>query len=141
MDYYSAITKWNKAFCSSMDWPWNCHAEWIKSEKDKYHMISLIYHLLYAESKNQMNSLRTNLWLPLVSNEDGGEILREFGINMYTTTKVLLDSTGNSVQCYVQLWSEGSLAENRYIHMYGWVSWLFTWNYQNIFSQLHSNIK
>ena len=66
-------------------------------------MISLIYHLLYAESKNQMNSLRTNLWLPLVSNEDGGEILREFGINMYTTTKVLLDSTGNSVQCYVQL--------------------------------------
>ena len=35
-----------------------------------------------------------------MSNEDGGEILREFVINMYTTDKVLLDNTGNSVQCY-----------------------------------------
>ena len=55
----------------------------------------------------------------------GGGIVREFGIDMYTllylkwiTNKVLLYSTGNSAQCYVAAWMEGSLRENGHIYMY-----------------------
>ena len=32
---------------------------------------------------------------------------------------------------------EGSLGENGYMYMYGWVPSLFTWNYHNIVNQLH----
>ena len=40
MGYYSAIKK--KAICSNMDGPRDYHTKWSKSDKDKYHMISLI---------------------------------------------------------------------------------------------------
>ena len=51
---YSAIKKeWNNAICSDMDGPRDCHAEWSKSDKDKYHMISLICGIL----KNDTNEL------------------------------------------------------------------------------------
>ena len=33
---------WNNAICSNMDGPRDYHTEWSKSDKDKYHMISLI---------------------------------------------------------------------------------------------------
>ena len=36
---------------------------------------------------------------------------------------------------------EGSLGENGYMYMYGWVHSLFTWNYHNIINCLYSNIK
>ena len=42
--------KWNNAICSNMDGPRDYHTKWSKSEKDKYHMISLIcgiYDLIY----------------------------------------------------------------------------------------------
>ena len=32
----------NNAICSNMDGPRDGHTEWSKSDKDKYHMISLI---------------------------------------------------------------------------------------------------
>ena len=32
----------NIAICSNMDGPRYCHTDWGKSDKDKYHMISLI---------------------------------------------------------------------------------------------------
>ena len=58
-----------------------------------------------------------------MSNEDGGEILREFVINMYTTDKVLLDNTGNSVQCY-----EVALIirefSGKWMYSYVWLSFL-----------------
>ena len=38
--------KWNKAICSHMDGPRCYHIKWIKSKKDKYHMISLICVIL-----------------------------------------------------------------------------------------------
>ena len=45
-------------------------------------------------------------------------IVREFGINIYTllylkriTNKDLLNSTGNSAQCYVAAWMGGDLGE------------------------------
>ena len=35
----------------------------------------------------------------------------------------------------------GSLGENGYMYMYGWVPLLFTWNYHNIVNQLYPNTK
>ena len=32
----------NNAICSNTDGPRDCHIEWSQSDKDKYHMISLI---------------------------------------------------------------------------------------------------
>ena len=47
MEYYSAIKKErNNAICSNMDGPRDCHTEWSKSDKDKYHMILLICGIL-----------------------------------------------------------------------------------------------
>ena len=43
MGYYSATKKeWNSAICKNMDRPGGYDAKWNKSEKDKYHMLSLI---------------------------------------------------------------------------------------------------
>ena len=36
---------------------------------------------------------------------------------------------------------EGCLGENGYIYVYGWVSLLFTWNYDNIVNRLYPNIQ
>ena len=33
--------EWNNAICSNMGGPRDYHTKWSKSEKDKYHMISL----------------------------------------------------------------------------------------------------
>ena len=43
------------AICSNMDEPRHYHTKWSKSEKDKYHMISLIPGIL--KKKIQMNLL------------------------------------------------------------------------------------
>ena len=40
LSYYK---EWNNALCSNMDRPWDCQTERRKSEKEKYHMILLIY--------------------------------------------------------------------------------------------------
>ena len=42
MEYYSAMKEGNKAICSDMDIPRNCHTKSSKSDKDKYHMMSQI---------------------------------------------------------------------------------------------------
>ena len=36
----------NLTIFNNMDWPWGHYAKWNKSEKDKYHMISLICGIL-----------------------------------------------------------------------------------------------
>ena len=42
IEYYSAIKKEpNNAICSNMDRRRDYHTEWSKTEKDKYHLISL----------------------------------------------------------------------------------------------------
>ena len=43
MKYYSAIKNWNNAICSNMGGSRDYHTKWSKSDKDKYHMIQLIY--------------------------------------------------------------------------------------------------
>ena len=56
------------------------------------------------------------------------EIVREFGIDMYTllylkwiTNKGLLYTTGNSAQCYVVAWMGGE-SEEEWMHMYVWLN-------------------
>ena len=52
----------------------------------------------------------------------------------------LLYSTRNSDQCCVAAWTGGSLGENGYMYMHGWVPSLFTWNYHHIVNQLSDQI-
>ena len=33
---------WSNAICSNMDGPKDSHTKWFKSDKEKYHMISLV---------------------------------------------------------------------------------------------------
>ena len=54
--------------------------------------------------------------------------VREFGMDMYTllylkwiTNEDLLDSTGNSAQCYVAAWVGGE-SGGEWIHVYVWLS-------------------
>ena len=68
--------------------------------------------------------LCNNLMVP--RGKDGGVIVRTSGMDMDTllcitwrTSKDLLDSTGNSAQCQVAAWLEGSLGENVSTYMYG----------------------
>ena len=42
MEYFSAIQEWNNAIYSHMEGPRDYHTEWSKSDKDKYHIISLL---------------------------------------------------------------------------------------------------
>ena len=39
----SHYKEWNNVICSNMDGHEDCHSKWSKSDKDKYHIISLIY--------------------------------------------------------------------------------------------------
>ena len=76
-------------------------------------------------------------------------IVWEFGMDTYTllylkwiTNKDLLYSTRNSVQCCVAAWTEvGSLGENGYMYMCGWIPSLFTWSYHSIVNHLYPNTK
>ena len=40
---FSHYKEWNNAICSNIDGPRDCQTEWRKSEKEKYHMVLLIY--------------------------------------------------------------------------------------------------
>ena len=71
----------------------------------------------------------------------------DFGKVRYTllhlkwiTNKDLLYSPWNSAQCCMLGWVEGSLGEDGYIYMCGWVPLLFTWNY-NIVNWLYPKTK
>ena len=56
MEYDSAIKKeLNNVICSNMDGPRNCHTEWGKSEKHKYH----ITYMLNLKKMVQMNLFNT----------------------------------------------------------------------------------
>ena len=70
-------------------------------------------------------------------------IVREFGMDLCTllylkwiTNKDLLNSTGTLLSVLWQPGWEGSLGENGYMYMYGWIPSLFIWNYHNIVNQL-----
>ena len=99
------------------------------------------------QNRNRLIDLESKL---IVTKEEGWEegIVREFGIDMYTplylqwiTNKDLLYSKGSSAQCYGAAWMGGSLGENGYMYIYGWVALLCTSNYHNIVNRLYPNTK
>ena len=67
MEYYSAIKKkWNNAICSNRNGVRDYHTKWSKSEKDKHHVIPLMWNL----KKNDANELRlTDSETKLMDNE------------------------------------------------------------------------
>ena len=52
--------KWNLAICSNMDGLGGHYAKWIKSEKDKYCMISLMYEILKIQQTSEYNKKETD---------------------------------------------------------------------------------
>ena len=61
------------------------------------------------------------------------------GMDMYTllylkwiTNKDQLYTTWNLLNVLWQPGWDGSLGDNGYMYMYGWVPLLFTWNYHNV---------
>ena len=68
MEYYSDIKEWHNAFCSNMGEPRNYHTKCSKTEKDTYHVISLICGIYTNELiyKTEIDSQGTSLvaqWL------------------------------------------------------------------------------
>ena len=69
---------------------------------------------LTYKTEVESQTWRRNFWLSDWKVEMGEGIVRESGMHMYTllclkriTNKVLLYSTGKSVQCYVAAWMGG----------------------------------
>ena len=56
MEYYSAIKMNGISFAAIMDGPRDYHAAWSGSEKEKCHMIPLIY--IIFQKKSDANKLR-----------------------------------------------------------------------------------
>ena len=65
MEYYWLIKKWNNAICSNLDGSGYYHSKWSKSEKDKCHMITLLYGKMMQMnlSKKQLEILDSALRL------------------------------------------------------------------------------
>ena len=60
--------EWNNAICSNMGGPRNYHTKWGKTEKDKYHMISVIcgilkkwYKWAYLQNRNRLTDIENKL--------------------------------------------------------------------------------
>ena len=74
-------------------------------------------------------------------------IVREFGMDIYTLLYLEWITDKDCIAPGILLhvtWQpgwEGSLGENAYMYMYGWIPLLSTWNYHNIVSWLYSNIR
>ena len=89
-----------------MNGPTDCHTEWSQTEKNKYHMISLICGIFKKGTDELINrteivtDVEDNLWLLGVKGRDK---LENWDWHIDTTTyktgnKDLLNSTGNSTQ-------------------------------------------
>ena len=122
MEYYSAIKNEIMPFGKIwMDLEIVKLSEVSQTGKEKYDMTSLIWNLkrndtnkLTYKTEADSQTWRRNFWLPGWKGEMGEGLVRESGMHMYTllclkriTNKVLLYSTGKSVQCYVAAWMGG----------------------------------
>ena len=95
------------------------------------------YKWTYLQNRNRLTDLCEEKW--------GEGKVGELGIDMYTllhlkciTNQVLLYSTGNSAQCYVEAWM-GKEFGGEWSHVY--VPSLSTWNCHNIVNWLYPNKK
>ena len=100
---------------------------------------SIVWHPLYVESKKKWYT-----WTYLQNRERLTDLEKELmvaggkgqGVWDGHVHAAIFKMVINVIQ---QLGWEGSLGENRYMYMDGWVPQLFTWNYQNIVNQLYPN--
>ena len=94
-------SSWNNVTCSNMDAYGDYHRKWGKSDKDKYHMISLIckiwkkwYRWTYLQNWNRLTDLENKFMgkkkrKQTYNSQRGnveGRINWEFGIDIYTWT-------------------------------------------------------
>ena len=67
MEYYSVIKKeQNNVICSKMDVRGDCHTEWSKSEKEKYHFyvesfLKKLYKWTYLQNRNRVTDVEISL--------------------------------------------------------------------------------
>ena len=84
-----------------MDGPRDYHSKWTKSEKDKYHLISLICGILkkrykWTSLQDRFRDFENQLWLPkgTVHGEDG---LGDWDGHMHTAVYGITDQQGPDV--------------------------------------------
>ena len=96
-----------------MDGTRDCHAEWSKSDRGKYHTTPLISGI--KKEMIQMNALTKQKQTHRLREQTYScqGILKEFGMDMYALLylkeikKNLLYGTWNFVHCYVAVWMGG----------------------------------
>ena len=98
---FSHKKEWDNAICSNMDGPRDDHIKWSKSEKDKYHMISLFlwnqkkkktrYKWAYLQNRNRLTDIENKL---MVTKGEGGREgkIRNLGIHIYMLLYIKLDN-------------------------------------------------
>ena len=70
--------EWNNAVCSHMDGPRDCHTEWSKSEKNKYHDIVYMWNLkkchkwTYLQNRNRLTDIDNKLMVTKGERGGGG---------------------------------------------------------------------
>ena len=95
------------AICSNMDGHRDCHTEWNKSEKDKYHMITHVeskkrYKWIYLQNRNRVTDVEKRLIVTGRRKEK--DKLGDWDWHIYTTvykkitSKAILYSTENSTR-------------------------------------------
>ena len=138
MEYYSAIKKkQTNVICSNMDGIRDSHTDEVsQKEKDKYHLISLIFGIynmaqmiLSTEQKKIMDMVRR---LVVTRREGGGSGMDgEYGVGRYKllylewiSNGILLCSTGNYVQS-PGVEHDGRQYKKKDVYMYDWVTMLW----------------
>ena len=134
-----------------MDGPRACHAVWSKSDRQG----EILYGIPYMQNlkgndanelifKTDSQTRRTNSRWP--EGRIGGGNSWGAGDGHIHTAIFKMDNQQWPTQrsLFNVVWQpgwEGSLGENRYVYVYGWVPLLFTRCYHNIVNRLYSSIK
>ena len=140
MEYYSAI---KKCHLQQRDAPRNYHP---KSEKDKYHVISLICGIRhkwnYLQNRNQFTDIKNRF-----TKEERGVEKDGLGVwdqRMQTVniewinSKVPLYSAGNYTQ-YPVISYNGEGCEKECVYVYNWITLVCSRNQHGILNQLYFN--
>ena len=54
--------EWNNSNCSDMNEPRDYHTKWSQTEKDKYHMISIIWNLIKMIKRSYQTETDQRFW-------------------------------------------------------------------------------
>ena len=89
---------------------------------------------LPGESHGQESLADCSLWGRTRVGHDWDDLAR-------THARTYCAAQGTVLSVMWQPGWKGRLGEDGYMYMYGWVPWLFTWNYHNIVNWLYPNTK